>query len=218
MEINMKTFRKKLNWMIGISVVALLFINVGCEKEGPLGPLSLENQSNSMYSELQILSFGPQKSLKKVVRASKFIEKNTGGRIVLNYEYDCGGQEIEVGIKLQILPNAIDEDGEFELSIDDAQFLGELDVLFGPHGTIFSIPAILNIDIEIEDYDPSVSNLHNLDLDIYYDNEQTGQWEFMPSDGVEVQLVCDDGEYELKIRVRNALMSHFSRYAIGEEQ
>jgi len=69
----------------------------------------------------------------------------------------------------------------------------------------------LNIEIKIEDIDPSSLNLDN--LDIYYDNPATGEWELMPRDAINIDI--DDDEIEIK--VVNARIPHFSRYAIGAE-
>lgn len=162
---------------------------------------------------LSILDFGKTNlSLKKIVKKSKWFTKKEGGTLKLEHEYDLEeGGEVEVKISLRVLPGALSEDKELQLEIDDEQFLGNFDVVFSQHGTVFSRPAILNIEIEIEDIDPSSLNLDN--LDIYYDNPATGQWELMPRDAINIDIDDD----EIKIEVVNARIPHFSRYAIGAE-
>ncbi len=108
---------------------------------------------------------------------------------------------------LRILPKTISDDVEVSISLDDQQFIGNMDVVFQPHGITFSQPAILNIaasGLDLTGMNPNA-------IDIYYDNTETGQWEKMEREAILVNIV--DGA----IVVVNALLPHFSRYAIGAE-
>jgi WD40 repeat protein len=108
---------------------------------------------------------------------------------------------------LQVLPGAIDGDTEFELSIDTNEIVGRVSITFGPHGTVFNLPVILNMEVQGIDFsgvDPDAVN-------IYYDNQEDGGWELMGSDAVIIN--ADAGT----CRVINARLPHFSRYAIGME-
>jgi len=49
------------------------------------------------------------------------------------------------------------------------------------------------------------------DVDIFYDNQENGQWEPMQRDDVLIDV--DAGS----VKVVNARLPHFSRYAIGAE-
>ncbi len=116
---------------------------------------------------------------------------------------------------MEFLPDALSESAEIVLMVDDDQFLGNLGVEFNPHGITFDKAAILNIEIEISDYYPENSSLNFDNLDIYYDNPETGQWELMPRKSVTVEY--DEEDRELEIEVEDARIPHFSRYAIGAE-
>ncbi|MCH7755890.1 hypothetical protein IH970_12310 [candidate division KSB1 bacterium] len=77
------------------------------------------------------------------------------------------------------------------------------DMEFGPDGTVFANPALLNI-IAVN------LNLKKVNLEtlgIYYDNPETGQWQKIDSENVVV-----DKEHGF-LRIRNAQIPHFSRYA-----
>ena len=79
---------------------------------------------------------------------------------------------------------------------------------FQPHGIIFSQPAILNLEALGVDF----SGVNPDDVDIFYDNPATGQWEPMQRDDIIVDVNLG------RIQVINARLDHFSRYAIGDEQ
>ena len=204
---------KKLRNIISTLTTAALLTSVAvnfdaCSKNATvLAPKEVET-----IPALTILDFGKTNlSLKKKVKTSKQCTKEGGGTLHLEYEYELEEGQVGVEIALQVLPGALSEDKALQLEIDDEQFLGNFDVVFFQHGTVFSRPAILNIVIEIDDIDPSSLNLDN--LDIYYDNPATGQWELMPRDAINIDI--DDDEIE--IEVVNARIPHFSRYAIGAE-
>ena len=210
----MKTQRR----ITALAVTALLAVGMalnfsGCSKELSLGPEADETSKK----QLNILAFGTPKSMAKIVEKSKEISSEDGGTIWLEHEFEDEDYEVEVEISLKFLPDALSDDAVIKLSIDDHQFLGNMDVVFNPHGIEFLKPAILNFEIEVEGYDPTKSDLHERDFNIYYDNPETGQWEPMPREAMEVELEYENGEYELEIEVINARLPHFSRYAIGSE-
>jgi len=72
---------------------------------------------------------------------------------------------------------------------------------------IFANPAILNVEARGVDLNGADSNA----IHIYYDNQNTGQWE---------QMVCDDIIVDVNagtIQVINAQLLHFSRYALAAD-
>ncbi len=110
-----------------------------------------------------------------------------------------------VSASLRVLAGAVTEDAELTMTMDDEVVLANLEVVFGPHGTQFDPPAILNIEasgLDLFDVDPASIN-------VYYDNPETGQWEVMPSDSVIVH------QNEGYVRVIRARLPHFSRYALA---
>ncbi len=102
-------------------------------------------------------------------------------------------------ISLTVLPNSVKETTELSLIMNKKSF----DMGFGPAGTVFENPALLNI-IAVN------LNLKKVNLEtlgIYYDNAQTGQWQKINSENVVV-----DKEHGF-LRIRNTQITHFSRYA-----
>ena len=164
------------------------------------------NTTRSVLSskrELKILKFGSGTvSLKKVVSVSQWVTKQDGGELILDYngsDHDNG--DAKVTISLTVSPKAISSDANLILSLDDQY----LDIAFNPHGITFSDPALLNIEaqnLDLSGIDPDQINIH-------YDNPDTGQWEVVPS----YDIIVDAEERYL--RVVDAQLPHFSRYAIA---
>ena len=102
-------------------------------------------------------------------------------------------------VTLTVLPNSVKETTELSLIMDKKSF----DMGFGPAGTVFENPALLNI-IGVN------LNLKKVNLEtlgIYYDNPQTGQGQKIASENIVV-----DKEHGF-LRIRDAQIPHFSRYA-----
>ena len=125
-----------------------------------------------------------------------------GGTLELEH---TGDNKLHISLSLKILSGTISRDAQVSISLDDTQFLVNLDVVFSPHGVTFSQPAILNIEAEGLD----LGGINPDVLDIYYDNQEKGQWEPMPRDQIKVDV--NGG----KIVVKNARLPHFSRYAVA---
>ncbi len=102
-------------------------------------------------------------------------------------------------VSLTVLPHSVKDTTELSLIMDKKSF----DMEFGPPGTVFANPALLNI-IAVN------LNLKKVNLEtlaIYYYNPQTGQWQKIDSENVVV-----DKEQGF-LHIRNAQIPHFSRYA-----
>ncbi len=110
-------------------------------------------------------------------------------------------------VSLQFGPGAINQDIEMSLSIETTELLGGVAITFSPHGTNFNNPAILNIEAHGVD----LTGLDSNSIDVYYDNQNSGQWQKMQRDDVIVDVNAGT------IQVINARLPHFSRYAIGAE-
>ena len=209
----MKKFKKSIASLTTAVLLTGLTLNFNaCTEQSPM---SAETKSVTTEQGLKILAFGNAPSLKKTYTKTKWISREHGGKIELEVEFEDGEYEVEVEIELEFLPYALSESAEISLTVDDYQFLGNLDVEFNPHGITFNKPAILNFEIEIQDYYPESSTLDFGDLDIYYDNQETGQWELMPRKSISIEY--DEKDHELEIEVEDAKLPHFSRYAIGAE-
>lgn len=185
-------------------IIAFSFSN--CSKD--MSPVA-SNQEIKEQGGIKFLSFGKSsKSLQKVITATEFIEKEIGGKLSLEFAYEnVDSQKVDVDIELEIQANSIVEDNEFTMSVDDEYFVSDLDVTFGPHGTQFSIPALLNISVKGID----LSGVNPDEVFLYYDNQETGEWELMECDVIEI-----DAEQGL-IKIVNGKLPHFSRYAIGQD-
>ncbi len=105
-------------------------------------------------------------------------------------------------VSLTVLPHSVQDTTELSLIMDKKSF----NIEFGPDGTVFANPALLNI-IAVN------LNLKKVNLEtlaIYYDNPETGQWEKIDS---EYDVIVDKEHGFL--RIRNAQIPHFSRYAVA---
>ena len=102
-------------------------------------------------------------------------------------------------VSLTVLPHSVKDTTELSLRMDKKSF----DMEFGPSGTVFAKPALLNI-IAVN---LKLKKVNLETLAIYYDNPETGQWQKIDSENVVV-----DKEHGF-LRIRNAQITHFSRYA-----
>jgi hypothetical protein len=108
---------------------------------------------------------------------------------------------------LEIVPGSISEDVTISLELETTELAGGVSFSFHPHGITFSEAAILNIEAQGVDF----TGVNPNDVDIFYDNQETGQWEPMQRDDVIIDVNAGT------IKVVNARLPHFSRYAIGAE-
>lgn len=141
------------------------------------------------------------------------INRDTGeatlvGDTGINYLRDMASAGAEfsfVKVTLTIPLGALSNDAEISLSMSTTEIFGGAYVNFEPHGTVFNQPAILNLTAFGVDF----TGVDTKAVDFYYDNTDTGQWEKMQRDDVRINLA------KRKIRVINALLPHFSRYALA---
>jgi len=193
--------------LIALMMGALVL--VGCEQDTPLqaNNNSLPEQPTAISASgktLRFLGFTEKShnALNKKKRSEKQIQKSKGGDITLEDK----GAEREVKFKLKIPKNSIDFDKTVSMEYDDQNFEGFADLVFGPHGTQFSTPALL--DLEVKGLD-----LNGVDFDkikIYYVNDN-GQWEEMVAKKIEVKVK------EGKVKIEKAELPHFSRYALAAD-
>ena len=132
--------------------------------------------------------------------------------LIMNAQTGVRGSEYDMNIggggamvSLEVLPGSVTEDAELSINLDDEDLSGDVFLTFGPHGTVFNPSALLNIEasgLDLSGGDPST-------IDIFYDNQDTGEWEPMPKE----TLIVDQNEGYIK--VVNAQLPHFSRYAVA---
>jgi len=188
------------NWSTQRSLTLILFLLIGwmlsnCSRDRD--PFSVSSHSPDLRQQIKLIPFAKQsRAFLKLYQDSTWVTVQNGGELNLDYDGDNGPE-----CKLTILPGAIDEDRMLSMSIDDSIFA----ITFGPHGIIFSEPALLDIHatgLDLSNVDPNT-------IDIYYDNTDTGTWERMERDTVIVNVMEGD------VIVKNARIPHFSRYALS---
>ena len=190
-----------------IFMLVIAFTIGGCSKNFlPRAPeTDLVTENVKKPANLQFLSYGKVlPSLKKTILVTKFIEDDEGGILHLQYKIDTETGDVHVNIKLKIHKNSLPDDVEICMSVDDEQFLADLDIVFGPHGIDFNEPA--DLDISVDGIDLSTTDAST--IDIYYYDEDINDWIKMNSQAVKVD--ADKG----KIKVQSAELPHFSRYAL----
>ncbi len=104
-------------------------------------------------------------------------------------------------ISLEVLPNSLEEATSLTLTMDRKRF----DMDYGPDGTVFANAALLNViavNLDLRHVNPE-------SLGVYYYNPESGRWEIIDAEAVVVDI-----EHGF-LRIRNAHIPHFSRYAVA---
>ena len=190
----------KTTLILTLFIVGLLFN--GCANDNPV---ALSSNQTANGKEIKFLTLIDQNSnsLSKVTNASTWISKTTGGTLHMHHIADYGSPRPEVTVDLVVAPGAIDYSKTISMTFDD---YNSTSIEFGPHGTQFSTPAILNAEAKYFDltgFDPN-------SLKFFYVNEN-GVWEEYPF----YQITVNPSTGTIKIT--GAVIPHFSRYAIGME-
>ncbi len=203
----MKSLKKIISTLTSAALLAGLAIHFNaCTEKSPMS--SQDNQAAETQG-LKILKIGDGVTrLNKIVTASQYVTQTNGGELIIDYKgYEHNNGNVNVKMTLKVFNGTISQDAELMMSLDDQGLLGNVDVSFSPHGITFSSPA--RLDIEAKNLD--LSGINPDDINIYYDNPETGQWEVMQSYAV---IVNEANGY---VKVIDAKLPHFSRYAIGAE-
>ncbi len=200
----MKRLEKIITHMLTAGLVAGMALNFSaCSTDSPVEPKA----GNTFVEQgLKIVSLGMPSLAKKII-VKKRITKRHGGKLILKHKWmDSNGNKVEIEIVLEIERNGISKNAELMLTLDDEQFLGNLDLVFGPHGTVFEKAAELSIKakgLDLSDFDEESFGL-------YYDTED-GKWEKMTWKKLSVNI--RRGEIEIV----KAKLPHFSRYALAAQ-
>ena len=186
-----------------------LFLN-GCQQDstvsGPVEDVTVDRATAVAASgkTIRFLGFGENvnQQFDKSTTKTKYIPKGQGGEFSLSQE----NNGLHVEFKLKVFPQTIDFTKTISMTFDDQNYEGFTDLVFGPHGTQFSSPAHLNMQAEgldLSDVDPN-------NVTLYYVNDN-GVWEEMVVESILIDV--DDG----KVKIKNAQIPHFSRYALAED-
>lgn len=205
--------------IISNSVIATLMLNFSaCENQTPLAPSNSESQN-----EIQIISFDNLSPTlnKGSIQDSTVVTVAEGGNLSLTYNYnpdnatdstDFNGdfeelnpiefsKDSRVFIKFDVLPGAVDNDTTVYIRLNTQR----IDLNFSPHGLVFNKPAKLTIIAG----GLNLKKVNTETLALYYDNQDTGQWERM---NYETFVVIEEYGY---IKIVGAEIPHFSRYALA---
>ncbi|MFZ0391163.1 MAG: hypothetical protein WAN36_11960 [Calditrichia bacterium] len=197
----MKKGKKALSGIMSMLLcIMLLGTFYGCDRS-PLAPAGLKK---SGQPELQFIPLGKDSEINfgKVITASKEVSPDSGGRLEL--EYIRGESGLTVGMSFEVLPQSIADTSEIAIGLNTGHLGGMVDLSFGPHGLTFDPYALINL---------KTTGLHldniNTDSLAFFYVEPSGEWVEMPCDSI----VADKESGSIK--VCNAKVPHFSRYAIA---
>ncbi len=189
--------RFKLNPSIFVVVVMLVFgMMVGCEQQSPVDPFE-EASDRLQFVELEKGGV----PFTKMVTETDTVSPDDGGMIDLEY---LRGVAQGVRMTFQVLPNSIPDSSAITLGLDTKIIGSSVDMTFGPSGTKFDPYALLNIETK-------GLNLNNV-------NVETLAFYYVDSNDELVEMPCDDIQVDVRagvIKVINAKVPHFSRYAIA---
>jgi hypothetical protein len=200
----------KLNKLIkktlGIALAAIAITFSGCDQQNNvIAPdSSAQNERPTAVAAdgktIHFIGFNEnhQRSLNKVTTVEKMITKKRGGMLELS--------TVDAYFSLEVPSKSIDDDKIVSMTYDDQNFQGFTDIVFGPHGTQFSKPALLNVSLQNMD----LTGMDPNKVGLYYVNDN-GQWEKMVVESITVEPVTGT------VIVLNAQIPHFSRYAVASE-
>jgi hypothetical protein len=200
----MKLIKKELLVTVVLLCFVVLAIGfIGCSKDSPLAPENNLNQTVDVNKQIKLIPWNTSSSsFKKILSASEWITKADGGTLNIQFN-DRLSNSIRGEVSLTIDPGAIDWDKNVELSMDDVN----LDFYFGPSGTQFAPEARFNLWMSGLDF----TNIDPASINLFYFDPMSGNWEAVPNEGVQVN------PRHGYIKITNARLPHFSRYAVGED-
>ena len=213
----MKALRNMTGIFALIVAAALTFNFFGCNGDSPVTP---EVETISKQKGMHFIKLGDAlTSLNKgFLTVSAWVTEKDGGKLEILHgtafaegqaDTTIEGDYTKVGygtvsnikVELDVMPCCIKEDVELSMTLDDQC----VDMEFGPHGTTFLMPVLLNITAVGLD----LSEANEETLDLYYDNPDTGQWEKVERENVIVTKSTGT------LQIVNARIPHFSRYAVA---
>jgi hypothetical protein len=201
----MKISRSLIALVLG-NLFGLLICVPGCQNDSPVS-----------FQDNPVTASGPQflklpgiHALAKMVADTALITPEHGGRLEVDFKYsyvDSDGvtRKLDADLSVTFQPQGVTDTLVATMSLDDQVLQSNVDLTFGPHGTTFLKPALL--DVNVSGMDLSGLNPHDRVYLWYVDT--TGKWIRMDAKRVDVdvkkgQLRCQDGE-----------LPHFSAYAFG---
>jgi len=189
----------------------LFLLISGCQKDNSLLPVEQKN-SNSLQKPAWVLAAEKQgitlialpkntsSSLNKEFLATSPIKHDVDGSVVINETYlSTDNNVVSVDASLAVLANSLAQDGTLSMAFDDEYLCFE----FGPSGTTFTTPALLNV--HVSGLDLSALGVQTTGH-LQYFNESKNKWTLVEADEVTVDV--KNGTFTCK----NGKIPHFSRY------
>jgi len=206
----MKLNKKKLLVTVIVLCFSVLAIGlVGCSKDSPMAPDNSLDNPAEVNKQIKLIPWNTSSaSFNKIRSVSEWITKADGGALNIQISDSLSisnnlSSSVRGNAGLTIDPGSIDADKNVTMTMDDVN----LDFYFGPSGTQFAPEARFTFWMSGLDF----TNIDPATINLFYFSPINGNWEVVPSDGVYVNY-----RYGY-IKIKNARLPHFSRYAIGAE-
>jgi hypothetical protein len=190
-------------------ICGLTFLLLSCKENPPTSLTGNSTQSKSPEGSITFISLAKSSnSLQKdiIIYDTKLITAKSGGTLQVYFEYQGTNGKVAVTATLNIPGGAVAYDQYLMMAFDEQALSGSVDFTFGPHGTTFLTPALLNIDAKGLD----LSSLPpNAKLQLYY---------FDPVSYTYAPMNTRSTNYSLQsgwIKCQDGQLPHFSRYAFG---
>jgi hypothetical protein len=201
----MKYSRSLIALVLG-NLLGLVIFLPGCQNDSPVS-----------FQDNPVTASGPQfiklpgtHGLGKIVADTAVITPEHGGRLELDFKYsyvDTDGvtRKLDASLSVTFQPHGVTDTLVATMSLDDQVLRSNIDLTFGPLGTTFLKPALLDVDVKGMD----LSGLRPHDKVYLWYVDSTGEWIRMDAQFVHInipqgRLVCNNGE-----------LPHFSAYAFG---
>jgi hypothetical protein len=201
----MKHSRSLCALVLGNLLGILIFVPA-CRNDSPVS----FQDNPATASEPQFLTLPKSQSLAKIVADTALVTPEHGGLLKLNFKYsyvDSDGvtRKLNATLSVTFPPHGVTDTLVATMSLDDQVLRSNIDLTFGPHGSTFLKPALLDVNVSGMD----LSGLNPRDRVYLWYVDTTGKWIRMDAQFIYVNvqqglLVCSDGK-----------LPHFSAYAFG---
>ena len=141
---------------------------------------------------------------------TEFISAEQGGQLLLDWEIkdEDGVTGSKVKAEIKIFPGALGEDAEITIGLlNPAYAMVGVDLEFGEHGSQFSVPAELSLDLtglDLSAYETGDA------FDFYWYDPGTDAWFPVPRDENTFEVKLEEGQIK-----GTWYLSHFSRYSMS---
>jgi len=181
-------------------LAGFLLLLGGCSDfENPVGA-----DERVQVEELNFLGLPDPGALFKTMEATATISPQTGGELNLNYSQGQGSEKVDIDISLRFDPGSVSEEIEVSMSVDQNILMTNIDIQFGPSGSVFLKPANLSVNargLDLSDVP------EDAEITLYYDND--GEWEEISANMVRHNVKLG------QLQCVNGKIPHFSRYAFA---